>query len=79
MDTDSPFKDLHFELKSLVTTRHNIFKSKFKFYNIDIDRNFHVLMKGDIDMLRDQSKKSRIRSIDIYKRAFNDISRYLSK
>ena len=24
-------------------------------------------MKGDIDMLRDHSKKSRIRSIDIYK------------
>ena len=71
-------KDLHFELKSLVTTRHNIFKSKFKFYNIDIDRNFPVLIKGDIDMLRDHSKKSRNRSIDIYIRAFDDISRYLS-
>ena len=52
-------------VKSLVTTRHNIFKSKFKFYNIDIDRNFPVLIKGDIDMLRDHSKKSRNRSIDI--------------
>ena len=70
-------KDLHFELKSLVTTRHNIFKSKFKFYNIDIDRNFPVLIKGDIDMLRDHSKKFRNRSIDIYIRAFGDISRYL--
>ena len=65
-------------VKSLVTTRHNIFKSKFKFYNIDIDRNFPVLIKGDIDMLRDHSKKSRNRSIDIYIRAFDDISRYLS-
>ena len=52
-------------VKSLVTTRHNIFKSKFKFYNIDIDRNFPVLIKGDIDMLRDHSKKFRNRSIDI--------------
>ena len=64
-------------VKSLITTQHNIFKSKFKFYNIDIDRNFPVQIKGDIDMLRDHPKKSRNRSIDIYIRAFDDISRYL--
>ena len=48
---DRPTKDLHSKCKVTRNDMTQYFKYHFQFYDIEIDRNFSILIKGVIEIL----------------------------